>query len=125
MFSGKTALVVEDSKSERQILVKYLENMGFQVYEAESGLEGLEMAQDVKPDIICMDIVMPGNINGFQAIRAIYQNEELKKIPIIICSSKNEEKDKMWGKKQGATDYLVKPINENMFNETIKNVLIR
>lgn len=125
MFSGKTALVVEDSKSERQILVKYLENMGFQVYEAESGLEGLEMAQDVKPDIICMDIVMPGNINGFQAIRAIYQNEELKKIPIIICSSKNEEKDKMWGKKQGATDYLVKPINENIFNETIKNVLIR
>ena len=125
MFSGKKALIVEDSKSERQILAKYLRNMGFEVYEAENGLDGLEKTMEIKPDIICMDIVMPGAFNGFQAIRAIYQHEELKRIPIILCTSKNEEKDKLWGKKQGAAGLLTTPINEETFSGTVKGVLIK
>lgn len=123
MFVGKKVLIVDDSKAERLILAQYLQKMGFTIYEAENGLEGLEKSQEIMPDLICMDIVMPGGFNGFQAIRAIYQKEELKHIPIILCTSKDEEKDKLWGKKQGAAAFIVKPIKEDLFERTVLEVL--
>lgn len=123
MFVGKKVLIVDDSKAERLILAQYLQKMGFTIYEAENGLEGLEKSQEIMPDLICMDIVMPGGFNGFQAIRAIYQKEELKHIPIILCTSKDEEKDRLWGKKQGAAAFIVKPIKEDLFEKTVIEVL--
>lgn len=123
MLSGKKVLIIDDSKTERFILSQYLMKMGCTTFEAENGLEGLERAQEIMPDLICMDILMPGGFNGFQAIRAIYQKDELKHIPIILCTSKNGDTDRLWGKKQGAAAFIVKPIAEDVFVSAVKEVL--
>lgn len=108
---NKKVLVVDDSVTERHLLTTMLEKNGYQVFTAESGAEALSKADQVRPDIILMDIVMPGT-SGFQATRTISRNETTKHIPIIIYSSKGQDTDKIWGLRQGAREYLVKPVNE-------------
>ncbi|MEJ5210827.1 MAG: response regulator [Burkholderiales bacterium] len=105
-------LVVDDSPTERHFLSEILTKQGYQVIMAESGEEAMEKAKSQKPDLILMDVVMPG-LNGFQATRAISRDDETKHIPIIMCTSKGQETDKVWGMRQGARDYLVKPINQD------------
>jgi len=107
----KKILVVDDSKTERHVLSEMLQKNGYVVYTAENGAEALAKADEVQPDVILMDVVMPG-ASGFQATRSISRNEGTKHIPIIICSSKGQETDKIWGLRQGARDYLVKPLLE-------------
>jgi twitching motility two-component system response regulator PilH len=106
----KKVLVVDDSATERHVLGDILGKNGFQVIYAESGETGVESAKAELPDLILMDVVMPG-LNGFQATRALTQDETTKHIPIIICSTKGQETDKIWGLRQGARDYVTKPIN--------------
>jgi twitching motility two-component system response regulator PilH len=103
-------LVVDDSPTERHFLSEILSKQGYQVIMAESGEEAMEKAKSQRPDLILMDVVMPG-LNGFQATRALTRDEETKHIPVIMCTSKGQETDKVWGMRQGARDYLVKPIN--------------
>jgi twitching motility two-component system response regulator PilH len=122
MFNNKKVLVVDDSATERHILADITTKLGFDVYQAENGEDGIRKAEELKPDLILMDVVMPG-LNGFQATRQINRTEELKNIPIIMCTSKNADTDKLWGKRQGAVAYLVKPIKEVDLVEAIKNVL--
>ena len=105
----KKILVVDDSATERHVLGEILGKQGFEVFYAEDGEKGVEQARQNKPDLIIMDVVMPG-MNGFQATRAISRDPETKHIPIIICTTKNQETDKVWGLRQGAKDYVVKPI---------------
>lgn len=105
-------MVVDDSPTERHFLSEILTKQGYQVIMAENGEEAMEKAKSLKPDLILMDVVMPG-LNGFQATRAISRDEETKHIPIIMCTSKGQETDKVWGMRQGARDYLVKPINRD------------
>lgn len=105
-------MVVDDSPTERHFLSEILTKQGYQVIMAENGEEAMEKAKSLKPDLILMDVVMPG-LNGFQATRAISRDEETKHIPIIMCTSKGQETDKVWGMRQGARDYLVKPINQD------------
>ncbi len=105
-------MVVDDSPTERHFLSEILTKQGYQVIMAESGEEAMEKAKSQKPDLILMDVVMPG-LNGFQATRAISRDDETKHIPIIMCTSKGQETDKVWGMRQGARDYLVKPINQD------------
>lgn len=105
----KKVLVVDDSATERHVLGEILGKQGFGVFYAEDGEKGVEQARQNKPDLIIMDVVMPG-MNGFQATRAISRDPETKHIPIIICTTKNQETDKVWGLRQGAKDYVVKPI---------------
>lgn len=106
----KNVLVVDDSPTDAHVLTEMLEKNGFSVISASSGEEGVEMAKSQKPDLILMDVVMPG-MSGFEATRAISKNADTSEIPIIICSSKDQETDKAWGLRQGARDYLVKPID--------------
>ena len=108
-MSSKKILVVDDSKTERHVLTTILEKNGYQVFTAESGAEALSKADELRPDLILMDVVMPGT-NGFQATRTISKNEATKHIPIIICSSKGQETDRIWGLRQGAREYVVKPV---------------
>jgi twitching motility two-component system response regulator PilH len=68
------------------------------------------MAKREQPDLVLMDVVMPG-LNGFQATRAITREETTKHIPVFICSTKNQETDKIWGLRQGAKDYIIKPVS--------------
>lgn len=107
----KKVLIVDDSRTERHVISEMLQKNGYVVYTAENGSEALTKADAIQPDVILMDIVMPG-ASGFQATRSISKNEGTKHIPIIICSSKGQETDKIWGLRQGARDYLVKPLLE-------------
>lgn len=106
----KKVLVVDDSATERHILGEILGKQGFEVTFAEDGEKGVEQSKLLKPDLIIMDVVMPG-MNGFQATRAISKDPETQHIPIIICTTKDQETDKVWGVRQGAKDYVVKPID--------------
>lgn len=107
----KKILVVDDSPTERHVLTQLLTKHGYQVFTAESGEEALAKAKQIRPDLILMDVIMPG-INGFQATRSITRDEETKHIPVIMCTSKGQETDKIWGLRQGARDYLVKPVDQ-------------
>lgn len=106
----KKILIVDDSPTERHFLGELLIKSGFQVQTLESGEEAVARAADLMPDLILMDVVMPG-MNGFQATRTISRNEATKHIPIIMCTSKNQETDMVWAKRQGAVEYVVKPID--------------
>jgi len=103
-------LVVDDSPTERQFMVEMLAKKGYQVVVSDSGEDAIVKAKSEKPDLILMDVVMPG-INGYQATRAITRDEATKHIPVIMCTSKGADTDKIWGMRQGALDYLVKPVD--------------
>ncbi len=105
----KKILIVDDSPTERYFLTDILVKNGFLVSTAEHGEEALLKIKADKPQLILMDVVMPGQ-NGFQVTRAIARNPETKDIPVIMCTSKNQETDRIWGLRQGACDYLIKPI---------------
>jgi len=115
----KNVLVVDDSATDTHLLTEILKKNGFSVTTATTGEEGVAKAKKDKPDLILMDIVMPG-MSGFEATRSISKDPETAKIPVIICSTKGQETDKAWGLRQGAKDYLVKPINEKVLIEKIK-----
>jgi twitching motility two-component system response regulator PilH len=106
----KRILIVDDSPTERHVLNDLLTKAGFEVVASDSGEDAIHKSKQAKPDLILMDVVMPG-LNGFQATRAISRDPETKSIPIILCTSKSQETDKIWGLRQGARDYIVKPVN--------------
>lgn len=106
----KKILVVDDSATERHVLGELLTKQGFEVNFAESGELGVAAAKSTLPDLVLMDVVMPG-LNGFQATRAITKDDATQHIPVIICTTKGQETDKIWGLRQGAKDYVTKPIN--------------
>ncbi len=106
----KRILVVDDSATERHMLKDLLTKAGYDVFSSENGEDAIVKARQMKPDLILMDVVMPG-LNGFQATRAISRDPETKTIPVIMCTSKSQETDKIWGLRQGAKDYVVKPID--------------
>ena len=103
-------LIVDDSPTERYYLTDILVTNGFTVTTAENGEEAFAKIRLEKPDLILMDVVMPGQ-NGFQVTRAIARDPELADVPVIICSSKNQETDRIWGLRQGARDYVTKPVD--------------
>ncbi len=106
----KKILVVDDSPTERHTIGEILTSNGFTVTFAEDGEAGVAQAKLIKPDLIIMDVVMPG-LNGFQATRAIKKDPLTEKIPVILCTTKDQETDKVWGLRQGAKDYVTKPVN--------------
>jgi twitching motility two-component system response regulator PilH len=106
----KNILVIDDSPTERYVLSEILTKGGYQVSVAESGEKGLEKAKTDLPDLILMDIVMPG-LNGYQATRTLSRDEMTRNIPIIVCTSKNQRTDRIWGLRQGAQDFISKPVN--------------
>ena len=104
-------LLVDDSKTELHHLTDMLSKRGYTVRTAENGEEALRRLSEDKPDLILMDVVMPG-MNGFQATRKLNQDPRTSEIPVIIITNKDQETDKIWGMRQGAVEYLVKPIRE-------------
>ncbi len=115
----KKILVVDDSPTERAFMEGLLKRKGYEVIVVESGEAAIERAKIDKPDLILMDVVMPG-LNGFQATRAITREESTKHIPVIICTTKDQETDKIWGLRQGAKDYVTKPVVESELLDKIK-----
>lgn len=103
-------LIVDDSPTERYYLTELLLKHGFAVSSAENGEDALVKMRAERPELILMDVVMPG-ANGFQVTRSIARDPALAMVPVIICSSKNQETDRIWGMRQGARDYFVKPVD--------------
>ena len=116
------ALVVDDSSTERKILVGYLQELGITVTTAESGEEALEKLSDSTPDLVILDVVLPGK-SGFEICRHIKADSNTKKIPIIICSTKGSEMDKFWGMKQGADAYIPKPVNKEELLDAVQKLI--
>lgn len=103
-------LLVDDSKTELHYLSDLLVKQGFAVRTAENGEDAMKCLAEATPDLILMDVVMPGQ-NGFQLTRAITRDPRFANVPVIMCTSKNQETDRVWGIRQGARDYIVKPVD--------------
>jgi twitching motility two-component system response regulator PilH len=112
-------LLVDDSKTELHYLSDLLTKRGYKVRTAENGTDAMKRLAEEKPDLILMDVVMPGQ-NGFQLTRAITRDPQFADVPVIMCTSKNQETDKVWGMRQGARDYVVKPVDADELMGKIK-----
>ena len=112
-------LVVDDSKTELHHLSEMLTKRGYAVRTAESGDEAMKRLAEDKPDLILMDVVMPGQ-NGFQLTRTITRDPRWTGLPVIMCTSKSQETDRVWGMRQGASDYIVKPVKADELIEKIR-----
>ncbi len=115
-------LIVDDSPPELHLFQNMLEQNGFGTLVADSGEEGLRQAAASRPDCILMDVVMPG-MNGFQATRKLTQDPGTAGIPVIMITTKDQETDKIWGMRQGAVEYLVKPIDAKQLVAKINAVM--
>jgi len=104
-------LVVDDSPTERLLLTRSLEGGGYQVITAETCEDAIDKCRTLLPDLVLMDVVMPGGMNGFQATRTLSRDDRTRHIPVIICTTKSEATDRVWGLRQGARDYLTKPVD--------------
>jgi twitching motility two-component system response regulator PilH len=114
----KKILIVEDSAAERLSLSEFLSGRGFDCVFAADGGEAVAKSVSETPDLILMDVVMPG-MNGYAATRTIARDERTRHIPIFICSGKTQETDRVWGMRQGASAYLGKPLNHAELFERI------
>lgn len=115
-------LIVDDSPTETYVLRLLFEKEGYQVSEACNGEEGIAVAETQEPDLIIMDVVMPG-VNGFQATRELGKNNKTRNIPVIIYSSKDQETDRMWAMRQGAIAYMVKPMPKDKLLSIVREHL--
>ncbi|MCC2638823.1 MAG: type pili response regulator PilH [Moraxellaceae bacterium] len=115
-------LIVDDSPTETYRFREILEKHGHQVLEATNGADGVAVARAEQPDLVLMDVVMPG-LNGFQATRQLTKDEETAHIPVVIVTTKDQETDRVWGKRQGARDYLTKPVDEGQLMQTIAGLI--
>ncbi|MBW4472445.1 MAG: response regulator [Stenomitos rutilans HA7619-LM2] len=113
-----TVLLIEDSLTEAEMLTRYLQQAGLLVISAKSGEEAQERLHKQRPDLIVLDVILPGQ-SGFELCRELKANQDTKQIPIVICSTKNTDVDKMWGNMLGADAYVTKPVNQQEFLQTV------
>ncbi len=121
-MTSKHILIVDDSPTERHVLAELLTTHGYQVSTASDGDTAIAHIRQNPPHLVLMDVVMPGQ-NGFQATRAITRDPATKDLPVILCTGKSQDTDRIWGLRQGARDYLVKPINSQLLLEKIASLL--
>ena len=117
-----TILIIDDSPTELHLFQSMLEKAGFDTLVADSGEEGIRQATNHRPDLILMDVVMPG-MNGFQATRKLTKDPKTSSIPVIMITTKDQESDKIWGMRQGAVEYLVKPVGDKALISKINSVM--
>ena len=117
----QTILIVEDTPSEMELMRHYLLDSGYTVVGAMTAQEALEKAATLNPCVIVTDVVMPG-MSGFELCRSLKKDPITINIPVIICSSKNQEIDRLWGMRQGADAYVTKPFTQEQFLRAIKTV---
>lgn len=121
-MSRYSILVVDDSATDRHFLSELLLSHGYQVTAVDNGEAALAQIKKNPPDLVIMDVVMPGQ-NGFHATREISRNPATQALPVIICSSKNQETDRIWGMWQGARDFMVKPVDQTALLQKIATLL--
>lgn len=116
-----TILIVEDTPSEMELISYYLRESGYSVFGAVSAKEALSRAIELKPDIIITDVVMPG-MSGFELCRSLKKHPVTENVPVIICTSKSQEIDRLWGMRQGASAYLTKPFTCDQLIRVVRSV---
>ena len=114
----KMILVVDDSPTARELITETLQSNGYRTVTATNGEEAIEKASSECPDLILLDVVMPGR-NGFQVCRQLKTEDATKNIKVILVTSKNQKSDRFWGLKQGADDYLTKPFEQDQLLDRI------
>ncbi|MBA3975638.1 MAG: pilus assembly protein PilG [Candidatus Solibacter sp.] len=112
-------MAVDDSLTVRKIVSITLERLGYRVVTAKEGSEALVVAAEAQPDLILLDITMPG-MDGYQVCKAIKQNPATRRIPVVMLSGKDGFFDKVKGRLAGATDYITKPFHEATLAEAVK-----
>ncbi|OGP06105.1 MAG: hypothetical protein A2Z91_05960 [Deltaproteobacteria bacterium GWA2_38_16] len=117
----KRILLVDDEKDLVDVIRVLLESKGYQVSEAYNGIDGLEKAKKEKPDLILLDVMMPG-LNGYQVCRELKKDPKYKTIPIVMLTAKAQESDRFWGVESGADDYLTKPFEAARLLETLEKI---
>ncbi|MEO1403191.1 MAG: response regulator [Cyanobacteria bacterium J06635_1] len=117
-----TALIVEDSLTDRERLTDYLQQSGITVISVQSSEEAILKLQARLPDMVFLDVVLPGQ-SGFEFCRNLKTNEQTQDVPVVICSTKSTEADKLWGSMLGADAYLSKPVDHQQLIETIQTVM--
>ena len=117
-----TALIVEDSLTDRELLTHYLRQSGLTVTSVQSSEEALKMLQATPPDLLFLDVVLPGQ-SGFELCHDLKTNQSTKGIPVVICSTKGTEADKLWGSMLGADAYLTKPVNPQQLAQTVAQLM--
>lgn len=117
----RTVLVVEDTVSELELISMYLKEDGYQVICSQDAKDALEKAIALKPDVVLTDVVMPG-MSGFELCRTLKKNEQTKQLPVVVCTSKNQELDRLWGMKQGVDVYVTKPFSREELIRAVKSV---
>jgi chemotaxis family two-component system response regulator PixH len=118
----KTVLVIDDLRSQLNLICGYLEQEGFKVMTAGDGSEALEKVSVEKPDLVITDLVMP-EMSGLEFCRKLKKNPETANIPVIACTTKDRDIDKKWAKKQGVVAYLVKPFTREQMVETVNSAV--
>lgn len=117
----RTVLVVDDGPAELELICRYLRDGGYTVISTTDAKDALEKAESQKPDIVVTDVVMPG-MSGFELCRSLKKNEATQQMPVVICTSKNQDLDKLWGKKQGADAYVTKPFTREDLLQAVQSV---
>lgn len=117
-------LIADDSPTDQHVLSRALQKHGFETLLASDGEEAIRLATERTPDVILMDIVMPG-MNGYQATRQLAQNPATASIPVVIVSTKTQDADRVWGLRQGAVHYLTKPVSDNDLVAAVRDALKR
>jgi DNA-binding response OmpR family regulator len=116
-----TVLLVEDSLTETEVLTRYLRQGGVNVVSVKSGEEAQLKLQSQKPDLVILDVILPGQ-SGFELCRELKTNASTQKIPVVICSTKGTEADKLWGSMLGADAYIPKPVDQKQLMQTVQQL---
>jgi twitching motility two-component system response regulator PilH len=117
-----TVLVVEDTESEKELISLYLREAGYAVINASNGKEALARVETGKPDVVVTDVVMP-DMNGFELCRNLKKKPDTQKLPVIACTSKSQELDRLWGMKQGVDVYMTKPFTREEIVRAVRSVV--
>lgn len=115
-------MIVDDSPTEVHVMKTALEKHGFETVSAADGSECISLARRVRPDLILMDVVMPG-VNGFQATRTLSRDPVTQSIPVVMVTTKSQKTDRIWALRQGAVDFLVKPVSESALVAKAQEIL--
>lgn len=117
-----TVLVVEDSLTDTEVLTRYLRQVGLAVVSVQSGEEAQARLRSQKPDLVILDVILPGQ-SGFELCHSLKTNDDTKQIPVVICSSKGTEVDKLWGSMLGADAYLAKPVDQQKLMQIVQQLI--
>jgi len=117
-----TVLVVEDGLTDMEIISQYLQQAGYSVLCAKSSAEAQSKIGSTKPDVIVLDVILPDK-SGYEICRELKDNAETSSIPVVFCSTKSSDVDKMWGNMLGADAYLAKPVDQEELMQTLKKLI--